>query len=120
MTEPVTYPETDRRREPRLKTLLGGIIKFDDHVSTMDCTIRSLSAYGGRIELSEAFRIPDAFDLAVPHHDQTHRAEVMWRRGDRAGLALSDPKPHDKRAPRHMTPRELRREHQKELNAALY
>jgi hypothetical protein len=120
MPEDVTYPEVDRRREPRLKTLLGGIIKFDDHVSTMDCTIRSLSAYGARVVLSEAFRIPDAFDLAVPHHDQVHRAEVAWRRGECAGLVLSDAKPHEKRAPRHMTPRELRREHQKELNGALY
>jgi hypothetical protein len=120
MTEPATYPEVERRREPRLKTLLSGIIKFDDHTSTMDCAVRSLSAYGARIVLSEAFRIPDAFDLAIPHHDQTHRAEVVWRRGESAGLVLSDVEAREKPEHRHMTPRQMRRAQQKEMTDALY
>jgi hypothetical protein len=120
MTETATYPAIERRSAPRLKTLLTGIIRFDDHKSTMDCAVRSLSAYGARIVLSEAFRIPDAFDLAIPHHDQTHRAEVVWRRGDRAGLALSDPAEREKPVRRHMTPRQMRLTHQKEMAGSFY
>ncbi len=120
MTESTNASTAEQRRVPRLRTLLGGIVQFDDHTSTMDCTIRSLSAYGARVELAEAFRLPDAFDLAIPHHDQVHRAEVMWRRGERAGLALTDLKPREAPVRRHMTPRQLRRAHQKEMDNALY
>jgi hypothetical protein len=120
MSDSVTAPVIEQRRAPRLKTLLTGIIQFDDRKSTMDCTVRSLSAYGARIELSEAFRVPDAFDLVIPHHDQTHRAKVIWRRGDRAGLALSDVEERDEPPARHMTPRQMRMAHQKEMAAALF
>jgi hypothetical protein len=121
MTESAIPSATERRSVPRLKTLLGGIVQFDDRKSTMDCTVRSLSAYGARIVLSEAFRVPDAFDLAIPHHDQTHRAKVVWRRGDCAGLVLSDVEEHEEPAARRrMTPRQMRRAHRKEMAAALY
>jgi hypothetical protein len=113
-------PVVEQRRVPRLKTLLGGIIEFDDRKSTMDCTVRSLSAYGARIVLSEAFRVPDAFDLSIPHHDQVHRAKVIWRKGDCAGLALSDLAEHEEPPARHMTPRQMRRAHEKEMADALY
>jgi hypothetical protein len=71
--------------------------------------VRNLSAYGGRIVLSEAFRVPDAFNLVIPHHHQVHRSEVIWRRGECAGLALSDVV-EEEPAPRNMTPRQMRRE----------
>ncbi len=105
-------PVLEQRRVPRLKTLLSGIIQFDDGTSTMDCTVRSLSAYGGRIVLSEAFRVPEEFNLMVPHHDQLHRAKVVWRRGDCAGLVLSDVVEKE-RTERSMTPRQMRREQQR-------
>ena len=105
-------PVIEQRRAPRLKTLLSGIIQFDDHKSTMDCTVRSLSAYGGRIVLSEAFRVPDAFNLVIPHHDQMHRAKVIWRRGDSAGLALSDIAEEEEPKARHMSPHLMRRQHE--------
>lgn len=114
-------PVLEQRRVPRLKTLLTGIVQFDDHKSTMDCVVRSLSAYGARVVLSEAFRLPDTFNLSIPHHDQVHRAEIIWRRGECAGLALSDVE-EKKAAPehRHMTPRQMRRAHEKEMVGALY
>jgi hypothetical protein len=87
MTEPDTTIE--RRREPRLRTLLTGIIALD-HNSTFDCVIRSLSAHGARIAIADAHRLPETFDLVIPHHRQTHRAALLWRHGEQAGLVLSD------------------------------
>ena len=113
---PTPAPVIEQRRAPRLRTLLSAIIQCDDHKSTMDCTVRNLSAYGGRIVLSEAFRVPDAFNLLIPHHDQLHRARVVWRRGECAGLALSDVV-EEEPVRRNMTPRQLRRE--QESTAAL-
>ncbi len=113
-----TAPIADRRRAPRLKSLLTGTIVFDDHNSTMDCVVRNISAWGAKITLPDAFRVPDQFNLAVPHHDQTHRAEVIWRKGESAGLALSDVEEH---ALKHkLTPREAAAERRKTILSAIY
>jgi hypothetical protein len=117
MTDPLIEPFVERRREPRLRSLLTGTIVFDNNKSTLDCTVRSISAHGARVELAEAFRMPERFNLAVPHHDRVHQAEVIWRKGERAGLALSDVNgatfDH-----RRMTQREEQRVRQKAMHAA--
>jgi hypothetical protein len=110
----------ERRLAPRLKTLLTGILVFDDTGTTMDCLVRNISAYGARVMLADAFRLPDSFNLRVPHHDQVHRATVVWRKGDAAGLALADVEEIQHRDHRRMTPREMKRAHQKEMDAAQF
>lgn len=113
-------PIADRRLAPRLKTLLTGILVFDENNTTMDCLVRNLSAYGAKIVLADAFRLPDEFKLKVPHHDQTHRAKVIWRRGDDAGLALSDAEETARHEHHRMTAREIKRAHQREMDAAQF
>jgi PilZ domain len=111
-------PIADRRRAPRLRSLLTGTIAFDDNNSTMDCTVRNISAWGAKIVLPDAFRVPDDFNLVVPHHDQTHRAKVIWRKGESAGLALSDLEEHEER--NRLTPREAALVRRKAMLDALY
>jgi hypothetical protein len=112
----IDRPAPDRRREPRLRSLLSGTIVFDNK-ATMDCTVRNISAYGAKAVIADAFRLPDAFSLRIPHHAQTHRARVVWRKGDAAGLALSDVEKMG-HSPRHRpTRREAERLHRKELDA---
>jgi len=111
-------PIPERRRVPRLKCLLTGILAFDDRTSTMDCTVRNISAWGARVVLPDAFRLPEAFNLVVPHHSQTHRAEVIWRKGDNAGLALSDAEEHEAR--HKSTPREAAFERRRAMLSAIY
>lgn len=111
-------PIADRRRAPRLRSLLTGTIAFDDNNSTMDCTVRNISAWGAKIVLPDAFRAPDEFNLVVPHHDQTHRARVIWRKGESAGLALSDVEEHEERT--RLTPREAALARRKAMLDALY
>ena len=119
MTDTLIEPFIERRREPRLRSLLTGTIVFDGNKATLDCVVRSISAYGARVELPDAFRVPEAFNLVVPHHDQVHHARVVWRRGERAGLALSDV---DDGAidRRKMTPREQRRAKRAAVASANY
>lgn len=116
MTDTLIEPFVERRREARLRCLLTGTIVFDDNKATFDCVLRSISAHGARVELPDAFRVPEVFNLVVPHHDQVHHAEVIWRRGERAGLALSDVADHafdrkrmDLRAQRRVRLKELAR-----------
>lgn len=114
MNEAATTPDAEHRREPRLRTLLSGSIMFDDHRCTMDCAVRNLSAHGAKVVLPDAYRIPQSFELAIPHHDQVHRAEVAWRKGDAAGLVLADAAQARGRRPR-LTPRQSERARLKEL-----
>src|SRR5688572_8892644 len=90
MTDPLIEPFVERRSEPRVGSLLSGTIVFHGNLATLDCTVRSISAHGARVELAEIFRMPEEFNLVVPHHDQVHHAVVKWRKGERAGLLLSD------------------------------
>jgi hypothetical protein len=90
MTETLIEPFVERRREPRLRSLLAGMIAYEDDKSTFDCVIRSISAHGARVEMAEVFRLPEEFNLNVPHHAAVHHAVLIWRQGERAGLALSD------------------------------
>jgi hypothetical protein len=113
-------PIADRRLAPRLKTLLTGILVFDENGTTMDCVVRNISAYGAKVVIADAFRLPDEFNLRVPHHDQTHRAKVIWRRGDDAGLALADAEDAAHREHHRMTPRAMKRAHQREMDAAQF
>ena len=115
----MTAPVAERRREPRLRSLLSATIKFDDRKCTLDCTVRNISAYGARVVLPDAFRIPDLCELAIPHHDQVHRAEVVWRKGDAAGLALSDIE-RERQDQHRMTPRQKELARRKALAAASY
>ncbi len=119
MSESEKSPEVERRRVPRLRSLLSGII-VDNHGCTLDCTVRNISAYGAKLVLADAFRLPDSFNLKVPHHDQIHHAKVIWRKGDAAGLELSDVEDVVHPARHQMTPREMKRAHQKELDAAQF
>ena len=93
MSEPATLdastaalePVPDRRSERRLRSLLTGTIVFDNKC-TMDCTVRNISAFGARVVLADAFRLPDTFNLRIPHHDQTHRARTDLAEGRCGGL----------------------------------
>jgi hypothetical protein len=112
-------PVVERRRVPRLRSLLTGTILFDDK-TTMDCQVRNISAYGAKVVLADAFRLPDEFELRIPHHDQTHHANIIWRRGDAAGLELSDVHENAHRKAPRMTPREREIAHRKELNRPMF
>ena len=93
----------ERRREPRIRSLLGGRMTFNDSQCAVSCTVRNVSETGAMVKLTEMFRMPDEFDLNIPHHDETLRAKIIWRKSDAAGLALSPiVKEKPENAPRRM------------------
>lgn len=79
----------ERRKEPRLKSLLGGRISFSRRQSTMDCTVRNISPHGALVVFPNTSLTPTEFTLHVPHRGETHSAKVAWRHSDRAGVTLS-------------------------------
>jgi hypothetical protein len=105
----------ERRRAPRQKSLLGGKVIFDNHNCSMDCTVRNFSPEGALIVSTESYRMPQAFDFAIPLREEEFHATIVWRKGAMAGLALKVAEIPFATAARHLTPRALRRAHMKAL-----
>jgi hypothetical protein len=80
----------ERRKETRLKSLLGGRIGFSRRQSTMDCTVRNISPHGALVVFPHTSLTPTEFTLHIPHRGETHSAKVAWRHHDRAGVTLSN------------------------------
>jgi len=98
----------ERRREARQKSLLGGKVIFANHNCSMDCTIRNFSRNGALIVSDECYRMPEKFDFAIPVRDEEFHAEIVWRKGASAGLALTDADVPFALAAHHVTPRAAR------------
>ncbi len=79
---------TERRRIPRQKSFLRGMIYFNNRRSVADCLIRDISPYGARLIFSDAVTTPDVLDLYIPQKEQTLRAQVIWRIGHEVGVAF--------------------------------
>ncbi|MGH6926352.1 MAG: PilZ domain-containing protein [Propylenella sp.] len=80
----------ERRREPRLRSLLGGRISFRRLQSTMDCIVRNIAPGGAMVVFPHTAVTPAEFRLEIPHRGETHSAKVIWRKHDRAGVELSE------------------------------
>jgi PilZ domain len=78
----------ERRKEPRLRAFLGGVIAFNQRKSTMDCVIRNMSPAGVRVVLDNTATLPDKFDLTIESKQRSFRARMVWRDKDVAGLAF--------------------------------
>jgi hypothetical protein len=80
---------SERRSVPRFRSLLGARIGFGRRRSTMDCLVRNIGPSGAMIVFPHSAITPTTFSLHILQRGETHNARVVWRRHDRAGLALS-------------------------------
>ena len=61
----------ERRKEPRLKSLLGGRISFSRRQSTMDCMVRNIAPHGALVVFPHTSLTPTEFTLHIPHRGET-------------------------------------------------
>lgn len=78
----------EKRKVARSRTLLGGVIAFNNRASTMDCQVRNLSAGGAKVTFSNTAVVPDRFDLKIARKERSFRARMIWRAPDEAGVAF--------------------------------
>jgi hypothetical protein len=79
----------ERRRERRMKSYLGAKLTFNHRQSVIDCLIRNISPTGALVEFPDTTLAPAEFELHVRHRDQSFRGTVIWRKQERAGVALA-------------------------------
>ncbi|HET7806047.1 MAG TPA: PilZ domain-containing protein [Pseudolabrys sp.] len=78
----------EKRKAARSRTLLGGVIAFNDRASTMDCQVRNLSTGGAKVTFDSTAVVPDRFDLKVARKERSFRARMIWRTPNEAGVAF--------------------------------
>ena len=78
----------EKRKAARSRTLLGGVIAFNNRASTMDCQVRNLSTDGAKVTFSNIAAVPDQFDLKIARKERSFRARMIWRAPTEAGVAF--------------------------------
>ena len=79
----------ERRTVYRARALLAGKIIVSDGVMSADCLIRNLSAVGAHVRVSASVELPRAIGLLLIREGVLFDATVVWRNGDKAGLAFT-------------------------------
>ncbi len=87
-THPMMMVEA--RRSERVRSLLRARILFNNRSSTIDCTIKNISAHGAKIEIAHSMSVPTEFDLEVPQRGRTYRARMMWRAASSMGVEFNE------------------------------
>ncbi len=90
MTSVTPSKSVERRGRLRQRALLAGKLANEDATATIDCTIRNISADGAMIETTTPHLIPNQMHLVQIKEGIAWDCEVVWRRGNRIGLALKD------------------------------
>ncbi|MHB1103785.1 MAG: PilZ domain-containing protein [Devosia sp.] len=81
----------EQRAADRRRVLKGARIVFNNGGSTINCTVRNLSAAGALIRVETVVGIPDAFVLVVA--DGTRQmSEVVRRSGNDIGIRFVEAK----------------------------
>jgi len=79
---------SERRRQPRHRTLKAGRIVFNHRFSVISCTVRNLSQGGACLQVPTSIGIPNRFDLTVDPDGLERNCEVAWRSEDRIGVSF--------------------------------
>ena len=76
----------ERRKAARSRTFFGGVIKFKQCKSAMNCAVRNYSPAGAKVTFTETDLIPDKFDLTIAKQDRSYRTRMVWRNINEAGV----------------------------------
>ncbi|MGR6431665.1 PilZ domain-containing protein [Rhizobium sp. PAMB 3174] len=70
-----------------MRSLKAGRIVFNHEYSTINCTVRNMSATGAKLLVENAMQIPETFELVLSD-DTRHACEIKWRKLKEIGVAF--------------------------------
>jgi hypothetical protein len=79
---------SERRGEPRSRSLLGARAVFNNKFSTMDCLVRDIGRNGARLRFGAPPTVPQYFELRIDERDEKRRARRVWTNGRDMGVAF--------------------------------
>jgi len=75
-----------KRRSTRRRAFFSGRIVRCDDLRASDCMIRDISETGALIEIKQSEVVPEKFFLLGSRTESAFEAELVWRKGNLAGL----------------------------------
>jgi hypothetical protein len=81
----------ERRKAQRSRVFRGGVISFQQLGTTIDCTVRNLSAIGACLMVKSPISILNEFDLVLDRDKVPLHCRVAWRAADRIGVEFTAP-----------------------------
>lgn len=82
---------TEQRQDQRQRSLLRGIVYFDDRPCAHECVVRDISDKGARIAFPDPPPAsPVQLELQIPIKSIRHRCRVVWRGDTEIGVAFTD------------------------------
>ena len=78
----------ERRRLPRKRVLLNGVVADANGKNETDCTIRDLTARGAQVQLSKKLQRHADVYLVDTFNEVAHLATVAWVEGSGVGLSF--------------------------------
>jgi hypothetical protein len=81
----------ERRKIPRTRTYLGGLVVFNERFSSMERLVRNMSHHGARLVFGGPAEIPAEFDIMIRKRGESRRAQVVWRQETEAGVSFERP-----------------------------
>jgi hypothetical protein len=88
--KPTPPPPADRRAKPRKKVLFAGVIVYGEGHFAINCRFRDLTETSARVVLPANQNLPEEFYLINMKDQAAHKARLVWRKKDEAGIALED------------------------------
>src|SRR5690348_12602648 len=85
-TDPSSSTVEDRRPKRRARSLLAGIVTYDNGAHSFMCTVRNVSEGGARISVPHGSTIPAKVFLIIVRQRIAREAAVVWRSRGEAGL----------------------------------
>jgi hypothetical protein len=80
-------PQTsNRRQQPRLRTLKRGKIIYNQRCSVLDCKVLNQSSTGARIDVLSVKELPGTFEMRLGPEPHVHVARVVWQKGNVVGI----------------------------------
>ena len=78
---------SEKRVAPRHRVFKHGILAFSSG-GTVDCTVRSLSDTGARIDVANPIGVPGDFVLVIESEHFSRHCHSVWSRDKQIGVAF--------------------------------
>jgi len=85
-TDQTSSTVEDRRPKRRARSLLAGIVTYENGAHSFMCTVRNVSEGGARISVPHGSTIPTKVFLIIVRQRIAREAAVVWRSRGEAGL----------------------------------
>lgn len=85
----------EMRHAERIRSFLRAQIIFNNRMSTIDCTIKNISATGAKVALSDSLAVPTEFEIDIPQKGRSYRARLVWREKEAIGVEFLNAKTPD-------------------------